>query len=430
MKVFSAYTVKIKHYSHIFQDTLNVYRKAVDFFIEVCFAEWEDIAELGSHAMLLYLESLTHKTKAHPTPAYDFDAKFYKFPSYLRRAAVVDAYGLVSAYKTNLIHHPEGSRFPKAGYSFPTMYRDNSFIQTGTYTAKLKVFIRNTWDWLDVKLRKSDADYILRHCSDRKCHAPTLVNRGKEFFLAFPFSEKVALRKTDIKDQTIVAVDLGLNHACTCSVMKADGTILGREFLSLPREQDSLLHATNRIKKAQQHGAENAPRLWAKAKGINKAIAVKTASFIMEIASKWNVDVIVFEHLDIRGKKRGSKKQRLHHWRAMYVQQMVMQRAHRFAMRFSRVNAWGTSRLAYDGSGPVERGIHGNYSICRFRSGKVYNCDLTASYNIGARYFVREILKSLPETARLEAEAKVPQLSKRTTCTFSTLVSLHAVLAA
>ena len=98
-------------------------------------------------------------------------------------------------------------------------------------------------------------------------------------------------------------------------------------------------------------------------------------------------------------------------------------------MRISRVCAWGTSKLAYDGSGPVERGIQGNYSICKFQNGKIYNCDLSASYNIGARYFVREILKSLPETVRLDTEAKAPECAKRTTCTFSTLISLNAAMA-
>ena len=42
-------------------------------------------------------------------------------------------------------------------------------------------------------------------------------------------------------------------------------------------------------------------------------------------------------------------------WRAQYVQAMVTDKAHRKGIRVSRVNAWGTSRLAYDGSGKVER---------------------------------------------------------------------------
>ena len=70
----------------------------------------------------------------------------------------------------------------------------------------------------------------------------------------------------------------------------------------------------------------------------------------------YNADVIVFEHLDRKGKVRGSKKQRLHMWRSQYVQSMVENKAHRLSMRVSHICAWGTSRLAFDGSGYVLRG--------------------------------------------------------------------------
>ena len=180
----------------------------------------------------------------------------------------------------------------------------------------------------------------------------------------------------------------------------------------------------------KQQGNYKTPRLWTKVKGINDDIAVKTATFIMEVAALYHSDVIVFEHLKLNGKVKGSKKQKLHLWKACYVQSMVEHKAHRSSMRISRINAWGTSRLAYDGSGIVERGIDGNYSICKFTTGKKYHCDLSATYNIGARYFIRELIKSLPERVRLDIEAKVPQCSKRSTCTFSTLLSLNAVLSA
>ena len=241
----------------------------------------------------------------------------------------------------------------------------------------------------------------------------------------------MTLPDTDIFDQTIISVDLGINAAATVSVMRADGTILGRHFCKLPKEYDSLTHAVNRIKKAQQHGNRRMPRLWAKAKGINLDISVKTANFIMNVAVLYNADVIVFEHLDLNGRKRGSKKQRLHLWRSQYVQSMVTDKAHRLGMRISRICAWGTSRLAYDGSGRILRGKEAElptYSLCRFQNGKVYNCDLSASYNIGSRYFIREILKSLPARVRLELEANVPQVSKRSTCTWSTLINLNAEL--
>ena len=305
------------------------------------------------------------------------------------------------------------------------------YEQTDKYEARLKVFTRNTWDWITVQLKKSDMDYITRRCASRKMCAPTLQKRGREWFLDFPFEEDVKLTDTDIASQTIIAVDLGVNNAATICAMRSDGTILGRHFLRLPKEYDSLTHSINRIKKAQQHGNYKTPRLWAKAKGINKDIASKTANFIVNTAIYYSADVIVFEHLDLAHKKRGSKKQKLHMWRSQYVQSMVENKAHRLTMRISRICAWGTSRLAFDGSGVVSRGKDAgfsSYSMCKFQNGKVYNCDLSASYNIGSRYFVREILKSLPARERLALEAKVPQAARRSTCTLSTLINLNAEL--
>ena len=438
MKCFSTYSVKIKHYNHIFKETVAIYRRAVDFFINVCLMEWNTF---GYALQMLDVEHLCHKTEGRPSVKYNkFDEEFYKFPSYLRRGAIVEAIGKVNSYMSNLHRwektdiHTRGKKPspPKAGYVYPCMYKTVMFQETGTYESKIKIFIRNTWDWLTVSLKKSDVDYINRWCAHKKKCAPTLQKRGKEWFLDFPFEETVTLPESKILDKTVVSVDLGINSSATVSVMRADGTVLGRCFLQLPKEYDSLSHAVNRIKKAQQHGNHKTPRLWAVAKGINDDIAVKTAHFIMDVAKRYDADVIVFEHLDRTGKKKGSKKQKLHLWRSQYVQGMVQHKAHRNGMRVSRVCAWGTSRLAYDGSGPVERGEKADlksYSLCKFQTGKVYNCDLSASYNIGSRYFIREILKSLPERDGLDLAAKVPEVSKRSTCTLSTLINLYAVFA-
>ena len=438
MQIYTAYSAKIKHYNSIFKDTVAIYRHAVDYLITVCLNDWDNIAAFKGVNRLTYTETLIHATKNNPDPAYDFDAKFYKMPSYMRRSAINEAIGKVSSYKSNLdnwIKDPVGKEpsCPKAGYVFPSMYRTIMYNQTGDYTAQLKVYIRNTWDWITVSLRKSDMDYIYRRCKNRRQCAPTLQKRGKEWFLDFPFEEKVKLTDTSVYERTIVAVDLGINTAATVSVMRPDGTILGRHFCRLPKETDHLTHSINRIKKAQQHGNRKTPVLWAKAKGINHDIATKTANFIMDIAVLYSADIIVFEHLVKDGKVRGSKKQKLKLWRSQEVQSVVTNKAHRLGMRISRICAWNTSCLAYDGSGRVLRGKDGgfnNYGLCKFQNGKIYNCDLSAAYNIGARYYIREILKSLPETERLAMEAKIPACAKRSTCTLSTLISMHAALAA
>lgn len=435
MRIFSTYSVKIKHYNHIFKDTVSIYRKAVDFFIDVCLTEWEDILSIsGSVVRQQYVEHLCHKTNDNPNPRYmNFDIKFYKFPSYLRRSAINEAIGKVSSYKSNLANwesrdinsRGENPSYPKAGYVYPCMYKTIMYEQTGAYGARVKVFVRNTWDFVTVQLRKSDIDYINRRCSTRKKCAPTLQKRGKEWFLDFPFEEKVKLADTSVHEQTIIAVDLGINTAATVSVMRSDGTILGRHFCKLSKETDYLMHSINRIKKAQQNRNHKTPRLWAKVKGINHDISTKTANYIMDVATFYNADTIVFEHLDKNGKVRGSKKQKLKLWRSQEVQSIVTNKAHRLGMRISHICAWNSSRLAYDGSGFVSRSKDGGfdtYELCKFQNGKTYNCDLSASYNIGARYFIREILKSLDESSRLLIEAKVPQCSKRSTCTLSTLV--------
>lgn len=440
MRYYSLYSVKIKHYNHILKETVSLYRKVTDFFLQVCLKEWDVLSTKTAHQKLLYMEQLCHQTKKNPNIAYKtFDQKFYKFPSYLRRAAITEAIGKVSSYKSNLgnwaneVPTIRGRKpsLPKAGLIYPCLYRENMYQQTGKYTARIKVYVRYTWDWINIQLRKSDVDYIHRHCSNRKQCAPTLQKRGHQWFLDFPFEETVTLNNTSVYEETILAVDLGLNSSATIAVMKADGTILGRHFLHLSKEYDSLTHAVNRIKKAQQHGNRKTPRLWAKANGINTHIATRTATFIMDIAVQYHVNTIVFEYLDTSGKKKGSKKQRLHLWKSQYVQNIVTDKAHRFGMRVSHICAWGTSKLAYDGSGITLRGKDANlssYSVCQFQNGKIYNCDLNAAYNIGARYYIREILKSLPAKVRLAIKAKVPQLAKRSTCTLSSLFSLNAEL--
>jgi IS605 OrfB family transposase len=188
-------------------------------------------------------------------------------------------------------------------------------------------------------------------------------------------------------------------------------------------------HGIGIIRKKQRLGAKKTGRLWNIVNGVNKHLSDLTANGIMKFAEKHNADVIVFEHLSFTGKTKGVKKQRLTLWRKKEVQGIVERKAHLAGMRISRVNAMSTSKLAFDGSGEVKRL---KSSLCEFKTGKKYHADLNAAYNIGARYLVREITKSLPEqiTTRLEKDAKVSSSFNRTTCTLSDLINLNAALKA
>ena len=107
--------------------------------------------------------------------------------------------------------------------------------------------------------------------------------------------------------------------------------------------------------------------------------------------------------------------------------------AARNGIRVSYICAVNTSRLAFDGSGKVLRGKDAGfntYELCKFTTGKVYNCDLSASKNIGARFFIRVLLKSLSAKEELLVLAKVPELNRRTSCCLATLINAYAVLCA
>ena len=68
------------------------------------------------------------------------------------------------------------------------------------------------------------------------------------------------------------------------------------------------------------------------------------------------------------------------------------------------------------------------YGIVEFVSGKLYSADLNAAYNIGARYFVREISRVIPEEVLAAVKAEVPGVSHRSQCTLSSLWMLSKAL--
>ncbi|MEQ6389134.1 hypothetical protein RZN22_07365 [Bacillaceae bacterium S4-13-58] len=92
-------------------------------------------------------------------------------------------------------------------------------------------------------------------------------------------------------------------------------------------------------------------------------------------------------------------------------------------VRISRVHPRNTSALAYDGSGKVER--NNKKDLATFTTGKIYHADLSAGYNIAARYFIGAYQKSMSENSGLSLQAKVPVVAKRTSQTLSSLISLH-----
>jgi IS605 OrfB family transposase len=312
----------------------------------------------------------------------------------------------------------------------PVFYRDVMYREgePGTDTAYLKLYDGRDWVWKEVRLLHTDMEYVRKHWTGIRASAPVLEKRYRKYFLRFTFTEDVKLSARPAEEQRICSVDLGLNTDAVCTVMQSDGTVLARKFIDFPGEKDRLKHVLGRISRSQrEHGPSRYRRQWAYAVHLNEELAKKTARAIVDFAEMQSVDVIVFEHLEIKGRIRGNQKQKLHMWKKDDIQNRSEHLAHRRGMRVSRICPWNTSSLAYDGSGKVKRDPE-NHSLCTFANGKRYNCDLSASYNIGARYFIREILKPLPATARSLLEAEVPAVKRRTFCVYADLVQLAKAL--
>ena len=432
MKVVSSYGVKIKKQNIPIRHTLYIYRQAVGYLIRVYEESWEELSRIVNlQKRFNAAEHLVHSTKKNRA-RYDFDQKFPKMPSYLRRSAIQHALGSVSSYETRLElwKQKKLDGKPKLVYenhAMPVFYRDVMYKEAENHEdmAFLKLYDGHDWKWFSVNLLHTDMEYLRENWSGVKASAPTLEKRHHKYFLRFSYTEEVSLSKKEVNEQIICSVDLGINTDAVCTIMRSDGTVLGRKFINFPSEKDRLSHVLGRIRRFQkEHGSKQIGSRWAYAKRLNTELARKTARSIAEYARENHADVIVFEYLEMKGKISGKKRQKLHLWKKREIQTMCEHKAHRYGIRVSRVCAWNTSRLAYDGSGPVSRDPK-NHSLCVFQSGKQYNCDLSASYNIGARYWIREIIKTLPETERSSLEAKVPAVKRRTSCVYADLLILQ-----
>ena len=436
MKIISSYQVELLRIKKRLEPTIRIGREALAFCIEHIDLNWVDIESIRNpKERFNYTEKLFHATKdnQHPKCA-EFDKRFSKMPSYFRRAVIQKALGTVSSYRTNYKNWQASGQQGKSPQLQPDCYWMPTFYNQGMYssgdgdTVWLKLYNGAEWLWHRIDVRHTDLLYIQKHWNHVKASAPTLEKRYGRYYLRFAFEESKELYDISKGTSLICAVDLGVNTDAVCCIMQPDGTILSRKFINFPCDKDRLYTILNRIKKYQRkHGSHNVGSFWKYAQRVNNEMAKKIATAIVDYAILWSVEVIVFEKLDMRGRK--SRQQKLSMWRKNGIQDMVEHKAHRNAIHVSHICAWNTSRLAYDGSGRLERDS-GNHALATFSNGKQYNCDLSASYNIGARYYIREILKPLDANSRSQLQAKVPEVERRTQCTYATLRSIVGCMTA
>ena len=83
MKITSTYSVRLRNFNRVFDDTVEVYRHAVDYFIELVIANWNThFANLSrANDCIRVAEGLSVRTIKRPMTPYNFCHDFEKFPS-------------------------------------------------------------------------------------------------------------------------------------------------------------------------------------------------------------------------------------------------------------------------------------------------------------------------------------------------------------
>ena len=405
MKLTSSYAMKLNGDLTALKKSIELYRNALRYIIPIVNTHWDELEDFKyTNQRMMHIEKLIHSTNRN-NARYNFDAEFPKFPSYLRRAVLNQALGIVSSYRSNLENwEREGKgQVPKLSlinFTYPAYYKGNLFrnFDPVNQTIELKVFKNGDWVYDVYQLKTSDCTYYQTYLTGKKQNVPIIQKKGRRFYATFSYEEETTL----ISEESITkicAVDLGLNTDATCSIMDKDGTVYARKFISFSAEHDRLHTQLGRIKRNQKQGSRYNKTLWRNVAGISQDIADKTVKAILDFGNKHGVDAFVLEYLDFKGK---SSVKRAHLWRYKRIYKVLSQRAHQYGLRIARVNSRNTSRLAFDGSGWAKRGREIGeetpYSIMQFVTGKIYNADLNASYNIGARYFIKQLLKTVTVT--------------------------------
>ena len=427
--------------------TVAEYRFFLKPLVLITYWNWRELSSKTSKEKVNYLEKLFHQTKTNSQPKYRFyfqktvknHSSFRKFPSYLRRAAIADALGIVSSFVTrwnkwkNSQRRFKKERPPKltaSCNSYPSLYKGQQILYYEDFqTISLKIWDGNDWVWTE-KIPVISFGKNRHKISANKLQSPALIANSKKVHLSMPVATSAPSREST---DYVVSVDLGINTTATVSVVGKNGTVKARKFINPARDIDRRDQRKMRIKKKSRQSRirtdENfSPNfcsgLYRKSRNINREIARFAACEIVKLAKKYDVKTIVFEDLSkwkAKGGRKGSQlKQGFHNWCKDKIVELTTNRWSELGGEVVTVNPKYTSAYAYDRTGKLRRNTN-NYSQALFSSGKRYNADLNASYNIGARYWYQIITKA--KYSRVW-EGKSSPHSRRTPVTLATLWKL------
>ncbi|MGD1075345.1 MAG: hypothetical protein ABR903_04615, partial [Thermodesulfovibrionales bacterium] len=197
------------------------------------------------------MEKLVHSTGRRKAVYADFDKKFVKFPSCLRRKVIAETIGHLASHESRLEKwqaNPKGKEpaLQSRCNSFPVFYKDNMLVWRENGKGKLKRYNGSDWIWFTVPFEPITREKRFPLKEGWKRQNPMLVQKDKRWRLPFPFERKVTLQKKNLA-QPVLSVDLGLTTTAVCSAILPDGTVTHREFMTYGGEKDRLEGIVGRI---------------------------------------------------------------------------------------------------------------------------------------------------------------------------------------
>ncbi|MGL5944406.1 MAG: transposase [Waterburya sp.] len=393
-----------KYQLPILEDTVTIYRDMVCRLISIINLRWKEIAV--AEAQQRYVEQLFHQTKDNPNPKFGkffgLGTKLYKFPSYLRRAAINDAIGHVSSFYSRYYDWQGGTRKRKTAKPpvlntscgvYPDLYKNQCIKIAANYSqAEIKVYKDNDWQWETIAISNLARRHLIPGV---KQLSPTLVVKNGTASLSVPYW--IPNLKSN-QTNRYCGVDLGINTTAVCSIVDESGLVHARKFIhdgkSLDKRDKHLARISRKARLTKKLHKGFSKAHYRKAANISKNIANQTAKQIINFAIANNATTVVIENLrnwkPKGGKRKSSLKQRFHGWVKSAIADRLEQLGQEYGIKIISVYARGTSSLAYDGTGKVKRDKD-NYALGSFSNKKRYSIDLSASYNIAARHIAHKL---------------------------------------
>ena len=397
--------------------TIAHYRRVVRAAATIALTHWAELGPEAQKERLTRLEQLVHATKSRPSVRYALMNRVLgQMPSYLRRAALNAAMGVVSSYLSNYnnwlddAERDRGTRPPRLGFSnvYPSLYGGNMILEEpklrahsgphgpssarsraakAAFAVRIKLLCADgQWRFTEpLKLRGR-----LKRLPHRLDLSPSLVLKGVKAKLVCPVEVTPPAFIKPKEVGRVCAVDVGINTALTAVVVSSTGTVIARTFLTCGRHDGQRDALRERIEEKQSQtglaGRGFCRALYRRIAGLSLDAARQLSSQLVEFARKHGAQAFVFEAL--KGwKPKGSHKasrRRFHRFQHRALFKAVALRAEELGLRMLEVFAGGTSRWSYDGSGKVVRDPK-NAQLATFATGKQYNADLNAANNIAAR---------------------------------------------